>query len=103
MKLSAGFIWGRVKFMSEEITRTVVRTLAGVKKIPAETIAIDATLESLRIDSLDKITLLFELEKAFNLNIPDESANSIRTVADIVTGIQALTSASNATAAPAAE
>ncbi len=76
--------------MSETIAQGVVRTLASVKKIPPESIPLDATLESLRVDSLDKITLLFELEKAFDLNIPDESANSIRTVADIVSGIAAL-------------
>jgi acyl carrier protein len=76
--------------MPDDIAQAVLETLASVKKIPKESIQLEDTLESLRIDSLDRITLLFELEKVFDLNIPDESAQSIRTVADIVEGIHKL-------------
>lgn len=87
--------------MPDEIIQGVKDALASVKKIPSESIALENTLESLRVDSLDKVMLLFELEKTFDLNIPDESAHQIRTVADIVAGIQQLRAASSADAAAA--
>lgn len=41
-------------------------------------------------DSLDAIELIMEIEKEFNLTIPDEDAAGIRTVGDIVRYVQAL-------------
>jgi acyl carrier protein len=44
----------------------------------------------LGFDSLDTMTLLFELENTFQISIPDEQARSIRTVSEIVEGVRAL-------------
>ena len=67
-----------------EIAAKVTQILAAVKRVPAESIAGDASLESLGIDSLDKINILFELEGAFDISIPDEAAASIHSVNEIV-------------------
>lgn len=74
--------------MSDAVADKVISTLASVKKIPAEKIAIDTNLQELGIDSLDVFTLLFELENAFNISIPDDDVRSIKTVKDIVDGIK---------------
>jgi len=74
--------------MSDAFTDKVVATLAEVKRIPAERITLDSSLQELGVDSLDTFTLLFELESKFNISIPDEKARSIRTVRDIVDGVR---------------
>jgi acyl carrier protein len=74
----------------------VVATLASVKHIPPETISLEARLEDLKVDSLDRITLLFELEKAFDIAIPDEQLAEVRTVADMVAGVERLVAARKA-------
>ncbi len=68
----------------------VLATLASVKHIPLERITLDRPLQELGFDSLDTISVLFELESAFNIAIPDEEAGSIRTAQDIVEGVRKL-------------
>jgi len=50
----------------------------------------DSTFAELSIDSLDGINILFAVESEFNINIPDEAAQSIRSVRDVVDGIAKL-------------
>ena len=49
-----------------------------------EDIKPDSNLEALGIDSLKAITVLFELEEAFDIEIPNELISSITTVSDIL-------------------
>jgi acyl carrier protein len=58
-----------------------------------EKITLETNLQELGIDSLDVFTLLFELENAFKISIPDDDVRSIRTVNDIVEGIRKLVAA----------
>lgn len=74
--------------MSDSVEEKVIATLASVKRIPASQIKLDSSLQELGVDSLDTFTLLFELESKFNISIPDDEARSIRTVSDIVAGVQ---------------
>ncbi len=76
--------------MPQPIAEQVFATLASVKRIPREKITLDSSLAELGMDSLDAITMLFELENAFKISIPDEQARSIRCVRDIVEGIEKL-------------
>ena len=70
--------------MSDAVAEKVISTLASVKRIPADTIKLDTNLQDLGIDSLDVFTLLFELENAFKISIPDDDVRSLRTVNDVV-------------------
>jgi acyl carrier protein len=70
------------------VEEKVIATLASVKRIPVEQIKLDSSLQELGVDSLDTFTLLFELESKFNISIPDDEARTIRTVSDIVAGVQ---------------
>ncbi|MGH9773766.1 MAG: acyl carrier protein [Candidatus Acidiferrales bacterium] len=76
--------------MADVVSEEIISILASVKRIPRERITLDSSLESLGLDSLDTITLLFELEKKFNITIPDENARKIRSVRDIVEGVRLL-------------
>lgn len=87
--------------MSDELTEKVIGIMASVKHIPPEKITAQSSLAELGFDSLDTISLLFELESAFQISIPDESARSIQYVHEAVDGIRRLQAAGAAT--PAAE
>jgi acyl carrier protein len=86
--------------MADDVAEKVIATLASVKRIPADGIKLDTNLQELGIDSLDVFTLLFELENAFKISIPDDDVRSLRTVSDIVEGIKKLQAAAPATPPP---
>ena len=44
----------------------------------------------LNFDSLDKVEIVMELEEHFDISVPDEVADEIRTVGDIVNGVTRL-------------
>ena len=79
--------------MSDAVADKVITTLASVKRIPADSIKLDTSLQDLGIDSLDVFTLLFELENAFKISIPDDDVRSLKTVNDIVDGMKKIIAA----------
>ena len=79
--------------MSDELAEKVQSVIATSKRIPREQVSLDSTLESLGMDSLDQLNLLFALESDFNISIPDEEAKSIRTVREMVEGVRKLVAA----------
>ncbi|MFZ0520564.1 MAG: acyl carrier protein [Candidatus Acidiferrales bacterium] len=79
--------------MSDAVAEKVISTLASVKRISADKITLETNLQDLGIDSLDVFTLLFELENAFKISIPDDDVRSLRTVNDVVDGIKKLLAA----------
>jgi acyl carrier protein len=79
--------------MADAVAEKVIATLASVKRVPAENIKLDTNLQEMGIDSLDVFTLLFELENAFKITIPDDDVRSIKTVNDIVEGVRKLLAA----------
>lgn len=58
-----------------------------------EDVTIAAKLESLGVDSLKAITVLFELEEVFDIEIPNELIPTIVTVQDIMEKIEELSTA----------
>lgn len=76
--------------MPDDLEQRVISVIAATQHIPADTITIDSTFEELKIDSLDGINILFAVENEFNLNIPDEAAQKIRSVREMVEGIRKL-------------
>jgi len=76
--------------MADAVAAKVIATLASVKRVPADKISLETNLQEMGIDSLDVFTLIFELENAFQISIPDEEVRSIRTVNDVVEGVRKL-------------
>ena len=66
--------------MLEKITEIIVNT----SNCKAEDVKPSAELEALGIDSLKAITVIFELEEAFDIEIPNDVIPSIVTVNDII-------------------
>ncbi len=79
--------------MADAVAEKVIATLASVKRIPADKITLETNLQEMGIDSLDVFTLLFELENAFKISIPDDDVRSIKTVNDVVEGVKKLLAA----------
>ncbi|MGI8555682.1 MAG: acyl carrier protein [Pyrinomonadaceae bacterium] len=74
----------------ETVKARVVRVFSEFKKIPVEQIKMDTTFEELGLDSLDGLNLIFELEEEFNLVVPDEKVQSMKTVGQVVEGMEQL-------------
>lgn len=81
--------------MSEDLIARVAAVIAKTQKIPPETVTIDKTFAELKIDSLDGINILFALESEFDVDIPDEAAREIKTVREMVEGIEKLLAVKN--------
>jgi acyl carrier protein len=73
-----------------ELTERVRGIIATAQHLPQERVTADSTFEELGIDSLDGINILFAVENEFNINIPDDAAQNIRSVRDVVDGISKL-------------
>ena len=76
-----------------DIATRCIDIIAKSKSIPADTISLASTFDELNIDSLDKINISFEVEEAFNIEIPDEALSTLRTVGDMVEGVTKLQAA----------
>jgi acyl carrier protein len=85
-----------------DIAKRSIEIIAKAKNIPTDTINLDTTFEELNIDSLDKINISFEVEEAFNIAIPDDALGSLKTVGDVVRGVEQLVAAKAGSAPPAA-
>jgi acyl carrier protein len=73
---------------------TIREILVNKYSLPGESIKPESTLESLKLDSLDLIETLFEVEDEFHIRVPqDGSVNlKITTVQDIVDIVNRLVS-----------
>jgi len=76
--------------MSEELTQRILKVIADSQKLPPEKVTIDSTFEELGIDSLDGVNILFALENEFNINIPDEGVQGIRSIRQMVEALEKL-------------
>lgn len=74
----------------DPLAERVLSALASVKHISRDRISLESSLQDLGLDSLDKVTLLFELEKQFQISIPDDEVRSIRSARDVVEGVARL-------------
>jgi acyl carrier protein len=75
---------------TDELAERVMRVIARAQRIAPESISLDSTFEELKIDSLDGINIVFELEKEFDIEIPDEGVQNLRSVHETVEGVQKL-------------
>jgi acyl carrier protein len=84
-----------------EIASRCIDIIAKSKSISPDAITLASTFDELNVDSLDKINISFEVEEAFNVEIPDDALGSIKTVGDMVDGVAKLQAAkSPATTTP---
>jgi acyl carrier protein len=76
-----------------EIASRCIDIIAKSKSISPDAITLASTFDELNVDSLDKINISFEVEEAFNVEIPDDALGTIKTVGDMVNGVAKLRAA----------
>lgn len=75
----------------------VLKVIATSKRIPVESLTPDSSFESLGIDSLDRLNILFDLEGEFDIEINDEDAKQVQNIHEMIEGITQLVQAKNNT------
>lgn len=75
---------------SDTVREKVIRVFSEFKKVPPEDIKEETTFEELGFDSLDGLNLIFELEEEFDLVIPDDKAQAMKSVGQVIEGIETL-------------
>jgi acyl carrier protein len=76
--------------MPDDITEKVLGLIAATKRLPRDQVSVNSTFEELKLDSLDAINLIFEVESQFDISVPDDVANSIHSVPDLVEKLKLL-------------
>jgi acyl carrier protein len=77
----------------------VLKVIATSKHIPLESVQPDSSFESLAVDSLDRLNILFDLESEFDIEINDEDAKEVKDIREMIEGVTKLVEAKNASAA----
>lgn len=71
--------------MSEEIAEKVCAIVVNQLEVEKEKVKPEASfINDLGADSLDIVELVMELEEEFDMSIPDEDAEKIRTVGEAI-------------------
>ena len=80
--------------MTPETLARVRGIIAAYLHVAEEQVGADVPLESLGLDSLGALELVFEIEEAFGISVPDERIPELKTVRAVCDGIEALQKAS---------
>ncbi len=76
--------------MSENIETQVKEIIAAQLSVEPEKVTSDAKfIEDLGADSLDTVELVMAFEDKFGVEVPDEDAEKLKSVADVVAYIEA--------------
>ena len=73
--------------MSEKILNSVIVAIAKQKHIEPDSITETSLLEELGVTSLDAITIVFDMEEEFDIEVPGDVLESLKSVRDIVDGL----------------
>jgi acyl carrier protein len=82
--------------MPAELAARVIQVIAKTQHLPPESITIDQTFAELKFDSLDGMNIMFAIENEFDISIPDDQAVQIKSVREMVEGIEKLVAAKEA-------
>ena len=78
------------KLMSDNIESQVKEIIAAQLSVDPEKVTSDAKfIEDLGADSLDTVELVMAFEDKFSVEVPDEDAEKLKSVADVVAYINA--------------
>jgi acyl carrier protein len=81
--------------MKQDILTPVIAAIAKQKQLDPETITSESVLKDLGISSLDAITIVYELEEEFDIEVPSDDLDNLDTVQDIVDSISKLIEAAS--------
>ncbi len=70
--------------MNNDLHDQVRQIIAKAGRIPVESVVLDRSLAELGLDSLDGLTLAFQLEDAFHVQIPDDCLDRMQPVSVLI-------------------
>jgi acyl carrier protein len=73
---------------SPEFERRVIGLIAKKKKLDPLAITPESTFQDLGIDSLDGIDLVFTFEDEFNISIPDQVVQKMKSVGQVIEALR---------------
>jgi acyl carrier protein len=76
--------------MAQDIENAVITAILRQKRLDAATITRDSVLSELGITSLDAITIVYDIEEQFDIEVPNETLEGLNTVGDIVDSLVTL-------------
>jgi len=76
--------------VTDSIESQVIDIIAKRRKIDRSAVTLETTFEQLGIDSLEAADLVFTFEDTFGIVVPDEAAQSMKTVQQVVEGVRRL-------------
>lgn len=65
-----------------------IALIAKQKSLAPEQIRLESTFDELAVDSLDRVSLAFDIEEKYEIEIPEDKLGQIKTVHDMVQGIE---------------
>jgi acyl carrier protein len=74
--------------VTDQVFERVQAVIVKHHGIPSEDVTINSTFEELKIDSLDRINLLFAVEEEFGISIPTEEVKNVNSVREISEGVE---------------
>jgi len=86
--------------MPAELADRAIQVIAKTQHLQPGSITIEQTFAELKFDSLDGMNILFAIENEFDISIPDDQAVKIKSVREMVEGIERLVAAKAAAAVP---
>lgn len=72
----------------ETIQQHCIELIATAKKVSPETLSPASTFEEIGLDSLDKVTLAFDVEEAYDIAIPESALATIQSISEMAAAIQ---------------
>ena len=78
------------RMQREEIEERVLAVFRKNRRPGSKTLGLDTTFEELKLDSLDVISAVFDLEDEFRISIPDQGVRHLNTIRDAVDCIATL-------------
>ena len=75
--------------LSAEIEDKVIAAIKKNKRIASIPVELNTTFDELKLESLEIICTVFDLEDAFNITIPDDAAKNMHCVRDVVESVSA--------------
>jgi acyl carrier protein len=76
--------------MSKQIENSVIAAISRQKRLDPAVVRPDSSLADLGISSLDAITIVYEIEEEFDVEVANKDLETLRTVGDIIDGIHQL-------------
>lgn len=72
----------------DDIERQIIELIAKRKKLDPSAVTLDTAFADIGVDSLDAIELVFTFEDTFNISVPDEAVQQVKTVRDVVDAVR---------------